>query len=263
MSYKINVTHLYPENLNLYGDTGNIVILLNRLERRGVDVEVQGLEVSDELDSGWTDIYFMGGGQDADQVKVVDDFHNLKQKSVKEDIDKGAVFLGVCGGYQLMGESFLMQDGSSTRGLGVIQVETRAPGAEVKERCIGNLVAKISEEILSDMKSMYLDEKGLESEFVVGFENHAGQTFITSDKVKPLATTVKGFGNNASATHEGAVYKHVFGSYMHGPIFSKNPHFADYLIWKALNVKYDKDIKLERLDDTEEYAAHEHLKSIA
>ncbi|PSR17847.1 glutamine amidotransferase, partial [filamentous cyanobacterium CCP3] len=239
----------------LYGDTGNLIVLRRRCQWMGIDCTVNALSMGDLAQAGRTDLYFMGGGQDTDQVAVVNDFHRLKYDAIRADTEAGVVFLGVCGGYQLMGNTFLMGNGEETRGLGIINVNTRAPGTDVKQRCIGNLVAELTPTTYADMQTLYTPRRDI-PKTLVGFENHSGQTYL-GDGVAPLATTIAGFGNNATAEHEGARYKNVFGSYMHGSLLPKNPHFADYLIGLALRHRYnDVSITLPALPDTEEWAAH-------
>ncbi len=258
MTFTLTLTHLYPDNLNLYGDLGNVVTLKRRCEWLGIDLQLKALNLGNTAASNTTDIYFMGGGQDNDQLAVVDDFHQLKQEAIRTDTEAGAVFLGVCGGYQLMGNTFLMGDNQETKGLGIINVRTQAPSKDVKGRCIGNLVVELLPQIYQEIQSMYAQPKEI-PQTLVGFENHSGQTFL-GDDVAPLAETRTGFGNNYQAENEGARYKNVFGSYMHGSMLPKNPHFADYLIWLALTRKYEgQEVKLKALPDEEEIAAHQYI----
>ena len=258
MTYTLTLTHLYPDNLNLYGDIGNIIALRRRCQWLNIDCAVKALNIGDPSAPGQTDLYFMGGGQDNDQLAVVSDFHDLKAEAVTADTESGIPFLGVCGGYQLMGNTFVMGDNQETQGLGIIDVNTKAPSKEVKARCIGNLVVAISGQIYDQMQTMY-DRPHTIPNTLVGFENHSGQTYLGKD-VAPLAQTLAGFGNNYQAEYEGARYKNVFGSYMHGAVLPKNPHLADYLIWLALVHKYDDPaIRLTPLDDTEEFATHQYL----
>ncbi len=258
LKHSLTITHLYPKNLNLYGDLGNVIALQRRCEWHGIDCQVQGLHIRDRAQPGQTDLYFMGGGQDNDQVAVVEDFHTLKRNAILEDTENNVPFLGVCGGYQLMGNTFLMGDNRETRGLGIIDVTTKAPGIEVKQRCIGNLVAELTSDIQQQMSQLY-DRKKTVPKTIVGFENHSGQTYLGSD-VLPLARTLSGFGNNYEARYEGARYKNVFGSYMHGSMLPKNPHFADYLLWLALVKKYnDPSLRLSVLPDREEMTTHQSL----
>ncbi|MEB3290148.1 MAG: hypothetical protein VKI82_09535 [Leptolyngbya sp.] len=264
MPYSLTLTHLYPDHLNLYGDTGNLIVLRRRCQWRGIDCTIQPLGMGDRPQPGQTDLYFMGGGQDNDQVAVVEDFHQIKAETIKADTEAGVVFLGVCGGYQLMGHTFLMGNGQETPGLGIINVNTKAPGTEVKQRCIGNLVVEMPDALYRDIQGLYANSQATDGsdtvpaipKTLVGFENHSGQTFL-GDGVEPLAKTRAGFGNNAAAEYEGARYKNVFGSYMHGSLLPKNPHFADYLIGLALRRKYqDPSLTLPPLPDTEELEAH-------
>lgn len=259
MNYQLSLTHLYPQNLNLYGDTGNVICLKRRCEWHNIQLTIKNLQLTDKLEIGQTDIYFIGGGQDSDQIKVVDDFHKLKSEAVKADIKDNVVFLGVCGGYQLMGHTFLMGNGNSTEGLGIIDIETKAPGTTLKQRCIGNLIAELNDEDYEKIKNIYKTQTDNIPKTILGFENHSGQTFLNKEnkEIKPLAKTLKGFGNNATEGFEGARFKNVFGTYMHGSFLPKNPHVADYLIWLALVRKYkDASIKLEKLVDSIEFAAH-------
>ncbi|ASC73612.1 Cobyric acid synthase [Halomicronema hongdechloris C2206] len=258
MALQLTLTHLYPTHLNLYGDTGNVLVLRQRCQWMGIDCRVRSQEIGDTADPGQTDLYFMGGGQDHDQLMVVDDFHRLKAEAIYQDTESDRVFLGVCGGYQLMGHTFLMGNGQETQGLGIIDVRTRAPSTEVKQRCIGNLIAELSPDIYQQMQTIYTEPKPI-PRTLVGFENHSGQTCLGATVV-PLATTLSGFGNNAFEGHEGARHRNIFGSYMHGSLLPKNPHLADYLLWLALSRKYnDPELTLPALDDAEELAAHHHV----
>lgn len=258
MQLSLSVTHLYPNHLNLYGDSGNLTVLQRRSKWLGIDCQIRQLDLHEKATVGQTDLYIMGGGQDRDQLTVVEDFHREKYVAIQEDTENGSVFLGVCGGYQLMGHTFLMGNGEEAEGLGLINVKTQAPTRNVKDRCTGNLIAELTPTIYQEIQAIYAESKEIPST-LVGFENHSGQTYL-GDHVEPLANTLLGFGNNQEAVYEGARYKNVFGSYIHGPILPKNPHFADYLIWLALVHKYDDPtIKLRALPDQEELEAHNSL----
>ncbi len=252
----IKITHIYPKHLNIYGDTGNLTCLKQRCLWRDIDVEVDQISTGKDTIPNDTDIYIMGGGQDNDQIAVVTDFKEEKRNKVIHDLQNDVVFLGVCGGYQLMGKSYVTGDRISISGLGLLDIETRAPDKEVKSRCIGNLVVEINPHTLGEMMKIYTKPREIPNT-LVGFENHSGQTYFLSEDIKPLGKTLSGFGNNSEGKIEGARYRNIFGSYMHGPLLSKNPHFADYLIWLALIRKYnDRSILLKPLDDNLEYIAH-------
>ncbi len=235
--------------MNIYGDIGNIITLKRRAEWRGVQVNIVNINAEDSLEEG-TDIYFFGGGQDQDQIDVYKDLIKTKAHALKKDIENGAVMLAICGGYQLLGKYFLTGDNQKLEGLGIIPVETVAPSTEVAQRCIGNIITKLPEG--SELKNYDLDT-------LVGFENHSGRTRFKSDELKPLGNVIAGIGDNEDKIHEGARYKNVIGSYMHGSFLPKNPHVADFILKTALNRKYGKEIKLQELDNEIELKAHKSI----
>lgn len=234
---KLKLVHLYPLFLNIYGDIGNVKVLKNRCEWRGIDLEIEQVNIDDKLESG-TDIYFIGGGQDRQQVEVSLEMQKNKSFFVDE-YNNDSVFLGICGGYQLMGQYYQPHDAKRLDGIGILDAYTVAGST----RFIGNVSAKMD----------YLSPNTL-----VGFENHSGLTYLNGD-TKPIAEVVVGNGNNGQDRTEGARSRNAFGTYLHGSFLPKNPHFADYLIKLALKKRYNDDIELEPLDDTIELKAHESV----
>ena len=234
---KLKLVHLYPLFLNIYGDIGNVKVLKNRCEWRGIDLEIEQVNIDDKLESG-TDIYFIGGGQDRQQVEVSLEMQKNKSFFVDE-YNNDSVFLGICGGYQLMGQYYQPHDAKRLDGIGILDAYTVAGST----RFIGNVSAKMD----------YLTPNTL-----VGFENHSGLTYLNGE-TKPIAEVVVGNGNNGQDRTEGARSKNAFGTYLHGSFLPKNPHFADYLIKSALKKRYNDDIELELLDDTIELKAHESV----
>jgi CobQ-like glutamine amidotransferase family enzyme len=220
------LTHLYAKEMSIYGDMGNIIALTYRLKKYGFTITYQPVNIGDQLPIK-TDLYFMGGGQDNEQLVVAEDLQT-KAKRLKKDIDQGVPLLSICGGYQLFGKRFVTGDGQEIPGIGVFDVETKAPSTNVKARCIGNVV----------IKSEIPDLKGIN---FLGFENHSGQTTFTDMiKTRPLGKVVYGNGNEYQGNYEGAVYKNAIGTYLHGSCLPKNPELADYLIQKALRTKTEK-----------------------
>lgn len=234
---KLKLVHLYPLFLNLYGDAGNILALQKRCEWRGIELDVQHVNLNDKIEEG-TDIYFIGGGQDRQQVEVSEELQ--KHKSIlTAEYHNDAVFLGICGGYQLLGEYYQPHDAKRLEGIGLLDAYTVAGST----RFIGNVTAEVN----------YLSPTT-----IVGFENHSGLTYLNSDngETKPMATIMTGKGNNGQDKTEGARSRNAFGTYLHGSFLPKNPHFADYLIKLALRKKYNDDFELGALDDSLEFNAH-------
>lgn len=230
---KISIAHLYPKLLNLYGDLGNIITLVKRCEWRGIEVELDEIGIGDEIKEH--DLYFIGGGQDKQQEEVAVELYKHKD-FLHSERDKGAVFLGICGGYQLFGHYYQPFDGEKLIGISLMDAYTVAG----KKRYIGNVTVETD----------FLTPSSL-----VGFENHSGLTYVQGD-TKPLGTVVVGNGNNGQDKTAGGRYKNVFGTYLHGSLLPKNPHFADYLIELALEKRYGKKIKLSKLDDALELKTH-------
>ncbi len=230
---EINIAHLYPENLNLYGDKGNIASLAYRLQKRGINCRVTEYSPEDTIDFDNTDIIFIGGGTDKDQKLVCTAL--LKQKdSFKAYVERGGVVLAVCGGYELMGKYFESEDGKIPA-LDILDIYT----LHDTQRHIGNIVLEC--ELIGDS--------------IVGFENHSGR--VIAGAVTPLGKVVSGFGNDGKSGFEGALYKNVIASYLHGALLPKNPKLTDYILLKALENKYGKSV-LAPLDDAVEIAAHDY-----
>jgi CobQ-like glutamine amidotransferase family enzyme len=229
---RVVVAHLYPAEMNIYGDTGNVLALRRRLEWRGVEVEVRRVGVGDEADLRAVDIVVAGGGEDRSQLAVADDLQS-RAANVSAAVEDGTVFLTVCGTYQLFGRRFVTHTGAEIPGIGVFAAETLGGGT----RMIGNVV--------------------VDSPWgrLVGFENHSGRTYLDEGQAS-LGTVVKGEGNNDTTPEEGAIVRNCFGTYLHGSVLPKNPAFADELLRRAL-ARRDASSELERLDDDLERAAAE------
>lgn len=226
----LRIAHLYSKLLNIYGDGGNILTLQKRCEWRGLNVEVEEINIGDEFKEH--DFYFIGGGQDKQQIEVAYELQKHKEFLTRER-DRGAVFLGICGGYQLFGHYYQPFEGEKLPGISLIDAYTVAGS----ERFIGNVTAETNI---------------VNPNTLVGFENHSGQTYLQGE-TKPLAKLLVGNGNNGKDGFEGARYKNVFGTYLHGSFLPKNVHFADYLIGLALNEN------LQPLSDNIENIAHASL----
>jgi CobQ-like glutamine amidotransferase family enzyme len=213
----LTLGHLYPDQLNLYGDRGNILTLKRRCELRSIELRVVGLGIGDALAPDEYDLLFIGGGQDKEQAPVAQDLYETKGIGLWAAIEDDMPVLAVCGGYQLLAHYYRPAEGPDMKGLGVFDAWTIHKGPRTP-RCIGNVVLNWNGSTL------------------VGFENHGGRTYLGT--ARPLGRVLKGHGNNSEDGTEGAVYRNAYGTYLHGSLLPKNPHFADYLIGLALQRKY-------------------------
>ncbi len=237
MKYSINIVHLYPDLLNLYGDKGNIECLKKRLLWRGIDAAVTKCTLKEEnFDLANADIVLLGGGNDR-ETEIV--FNRLLEKKdvISEYIENGGVFLALCGGCELLGTSYKTAQ-KEMDGLGILDISTDA--SQTNNRLIGDII--IENDALGK---------------IVGFENHAGRMEIGG--LTPLGRVLTGFGNNDSSGFEGVMYKNLIGTYLHGPLLPKNPNLCDYILNAALKHKYPDFSSLAPLDDTLENQAKEYV----
>ena len=238
---ELNICHLYPDILNLYGDRGNIITMKRRLEGRGIKVNIDECSIGQPLNADKYDIFFIGGGQDFEQEVLLHDLSSGKAQDIRTAVEEEKTFLAICGGYQMLGEYYKTWDGVQLDFIGAIGVHTIG----AKERMIGNYMFRTTPESGDTV--------------VVGFENHSGKTYL-SEQVAPLGMMLSGNGNNGEDKTEGARYKNVFGTYSHGSLLPKNPVLCDFILQTALNHRYDGAEPLAPLDDTLELNAHRYMQ---
>jgi lipid II isoglutaminyl synthase (glutamine-hydrolysing) len=240
----LRVCALYPDVMNIYADRGNILLLQQRCAWRGMGFEVTAAGFGAAVDPDAHDIFYLGGGQDRDQELCAQDMVETKRESLHAAAERGAIVLGVCGGYQLLGHSYELGD-HAVPGVGLVDLQTVRSD---EPRLIGNVAIEIA---LPDAGSL------TGSGVLAGFENHGGRTHL-GQLEKPLGRVLKGYGNTGESGAEGVVKGHVIGTYLHGPLLPKNAWFADWLIATALGLT-----ELEPLDDTLEDAAHASARKAA
>lgn len=234
---KLRLLSLYPDQMNIYADRGNILFLQQRCAWRGIGFEVTRCGPGEEFDPDAFDLLYMGGGQDRDQKAVARDLLQTKQDAMRTARDQGSVILAVCGGYQLLGE-FYELDGERIEGLGLVDLRTvREPGP----RLIGPVAIEVN-----------LDGT---DRIVAGFENHGGRTWLGESS--SLGKVIHGYGNNGQDGLEGVRDGNLIGTYLHGPLLPKNAWLADHLIATALEHHHGERPELELLEDELEQAAHQ------
>lgn len=237
----IKILYLYPDILELYGDYGNIQVLKYRLEKRNFICTIDRYSIGDPAPNFQDyDIVFAGGGADNEQSILAKDLIKYKE-NIKLAVKSGTFFLLICGAYQLFGKYYKDSNGNITPGLEIFPYYT-VSNSDKKKRCIGNIVIETT-----------LNEKKTK---VIGFENHGGQTF---DVFSSFGTVLFGNGNKFEDKTEGFFLDNVIATYLHGPLLSKNPDVADYIIKYCLERKYNKEIDLQALDDEFENLCRKQL----
>jgi hypothetical protein len=241
---ELRLLALYPEQMNIYADRGNMIFLRRRCEWRGIGFSQASAGPGESFDPREHDLVYIGGGQDRDQVIVAHDMVQTKRDALAEAVEDDAVLLAVCGGYQLLGHSYQLGE-ERIPGLGLADLETVR---EEGPRLIGNVAIEL--------------DLGDGPRTVAGFENHGGRTHLGPD-ARPLGRVIKGHGNNGRDGFEGVRRRNMFGTYLHGPLLPKNAWLADRLIALALARREGAEPRLEPLDDGLEAAAHESAERAA
>ena len=241
---ELRLLALYPEQMNIYADRGNILFLRRRCEWRGIEFRYAAAGPGESFAPGAHDLLYLGGGQDRDQRAVAADMVGGKREPLAAAVGDGAVLLAVCGGYQLLGHSYQL-GAERLPGLGLVDAETvRGDGP----RLIGNVAIEV--------------DLGAGPRTVAGFENHGGRTRL-GPGAEPFGRVLSGFGNNGEDGFEGVRRDNLIGTYLHGPLLPKNAWLADELIARALERRHGTRPQLEPLDDTLERAAHEGARQAA
>ena len=241
---ELRLLALYPEQMNIYADRGNMIFLRRRCEWRGIGFSYAAAGPGEGFDPAEHDLIYIGGGQDRDQVLVAEDMVRTKRDALAEAVEDDAVLLAVCGGYQLLGHSYQLGE-ERIPGLGLADLETVR---EEGPRLIGNVAIEL--------------DLGDGPHTVAGFENHGGRTHL-GPEAEPLGRVIKGHGNNGRDGYEGVRRRNMLGTYLHGPLLPKNAWLADRLIALAIARREGAVPRLEPLDDALEAAAHESAERAA
>lgn len=214
---QVDIVCLYPQDMNIYGDLGNLKVIETRVRLYGYQPVVHMYNVGDPWPER-ADLLVGGGGQDHGQISVGEDLEKIAPM-LRGLADAGVPILVICGLYQLLGHDFETVEGEKISGIGLLDVHTVGQ----KVRMIGNLTEHTQE--FGD---------------VIGYENHSGQTFLGPGSQAWGRVDADGTGNNGQDHTEGARYKNVIGTYLHGSLLPKNPAVADFLIKTAITNRYGK-----------------------
>src|SRR5919199_5621169 len=237
----LRVCALYPDLMNIYADRGNLLMLQRRCAWRGIAFELTPAGLGEEIDPGAHDLFYLGGGQDRDQVLCAHDLVATKRDALHVAAASGGLVLGICGGFQLLGHAYELGD-EEIPGLGLVDLRTVRVDSH---RLVGNIAIEAQ-------------LPGSQPNVLAGFENHGGRTHLGAGE-QPLGRVLRGHGNTGDSGFEGVRRGTVIGTYLHGPLLPKNAWFADWLIPTALGL----DGPLAPLDDTLERAAHADARRAA
>jgi CobQ-like glutamine amidotransferase family enzyme len=240
--HTLRICALYPDLMNIYADRGNLLLLERRCGWRDIGFEVTPAGLGETIDPGAHHLFYLGGGQDRDQLLCAQDLVETKRDALHAAAAAGKVILGVCGGYQLLGSSYAF---GTDKVPGVELVDLETVRSETRPRLIGNVAIEVQ-------------LPGTDGpQVLAGFENHGGRTHLGAGE-QPLGRVLRGHGNTGQSGFEGVIRNGVIGTYLHGPLLPKNAWFADWLVQRALGIE-----ALEPLDDDLEGAAHQAARRAA
>ena len=232
----IYILQLYPNDMNIYGDYGNTLTLKKRAECYGYQPVIINYNIGDAFPVD-VDIILGGGGQDSGQIKIQSDLHKIAPK-LEYLAQNDTPMLMICGMYQLFGHFFKTSNNKLIPGISLLNIETYASD----DRMIGNII----------INSQEFGE-------IIGYENHSGKTYL-KENASPLGTVLKGCGNNGDDQTEGARYRNIIGSYIHGSLLPKNPKIADFLLKSAITKRYGEFKPTDKFDDSLSELARQSAK---
>jgi lipid II isoglutaminyl synthase (glutamine-hydrolysing) len=236
----IRICHLYPRLLSVAGDRGNLFALTRRCAWRGIESSVVGADVGEVPDFTQFDLILFHGGQDCEMRVAARDLE-MKAAPLREAIETGTAVLAVCAGYQLLGKHYAPAGAPPITGIGVLDAVTEGGGTRFMSHI-----------------AVACDLGQGRQHRLVGFENHSGRTYL-GPGAAPLGHVIAGAGNNGEDGTEGARYREVYATYLHGPVLPKNPWLTDHLISRALRHRYQEAEPLDLLaplEDRTEAEAH-------
>jgi lipid II isoglutaminyl synthase (glutamine-hydrolysing) len=235
----LRVCALYPDLMNIYADRGNLLMLERRCAWRGIGFELTPAGLGESIDPEAHDLFYLGGGQDRDQVLCAHDLVETKRDALHAAASSGGLVLGICGGFQLLGHAYELGD-EEIPGLGLVDLRTVRVDSH---RLVGNVAIEVELE-------------GVGTRVLAGFENHGGRTHLGPGE-RPLGRVLRGHGNTGDSGYEGVIRDGAIGTYLHGPLLPKNAWFADWLIARCTGVEPAP------LDDALENAAHAEARRAA
>jgi len=248
----VRVVSLYPDVMNVYADRGNLLAIRHRAAARGIALEEFDVSLEDPLPPE-ADLVLIGGGQDREQHRIAAELA-ARGDTLRAWAEDDTAMLAVCGGFQLFGRWYRDKRGRTLPGVGVFDATTVAPGPRA-ERAVGDILIESAVPGLGPRAER--DPRAVQ---VVGFENHAGRTYL-GPSARPFGCVRFGRGNNGADIYEGAVYREAIGTYLHGSVLPKNPALLDHLLASALSHRLGALVTLDPLPAP--YAERAHTAAVA
>lgn len=208
----VRIGLVLPDVMGTYGDSGNAVVLRQRLRLRGIAAEIVEITLADPVPES-LDLYTLGGAEDYAQRLATR--HLIAHPGLQRAAARGAPVLAICAAIQVLGSWYETSSGERVDGVGLLDATT----SPQRTRTIGEVVSRpLVPGLIQPL---------------TGFENHRGGT-VLGPAASPLGTVTKGAGNRAGDGFDGVVQGSMIASYMHGPCLARNPELADHLLTRVV-----------------------------
>jgi CobQ-like glutamine amidotransferase family enzyme len=232
----LSFVHLFPYQLGLNGERGNLDCLQERLRWAGIDSEIHQVTSEKELPKS-IDAVFIGSGTLSGALEALDLMRPFESK-LRGLASDGVPFFALGLGWEILGQKITLLDGSEVSGAGVypsrsVRVDKRASCEAFGFDSVGNLTA--------------------------GYANHAAEIELL-DGAKSLIELTAGFGNSSltnapEVSGEGLIAGNLMAARLNGPLLPLNPHLADAflnLVAKRKGIAYEQNS--EEAKEVDRYA---------
>lgn len=212
---RLTILHVYPRQMGVSGDRGNVVALVRRAEAADIATEVVEYAPGDTLPSA-ADVVVVGNGPLSAMRSLGADVARIGAP-LREFAAAGVPVVAVGGGFDLATNEVVPTDGAPVAGFGVFD----ARALRGAERRVNYFVLDTRYPLLGGAPTR-----------LAGFEDHATRIELGGG-VEPFADVVSGGGNQAGAPVEGAITGASFGTHTQGPILPLNPQLTDGVLAAA------------------------------
>lgn len=228
---EIKILHLYYDLLNLYGEYGNINILISRLEDQGVKVILDRKTVGDTFDFSEYNFIYVGSGIESNLLIALGDLKTHSEELKKYiELNKVALFTG--NSIEMLGNE-------------IKESEKQIEGLNVFEFIVSRLTDRKTADIIYTSK---LFEKE-----TVGFINKQANIEKNNNHLFDVAF---GIGENEENSHEGVFKNNLIATYVIGPILVRNPHILKYFVEKIIKSK-DENFNIKEIEYKNEEEGYE------
>ena len=211
---ELNILHIYPDCMSLYGEWANVAVLTRMLEAMGAKVNVRRLLLDETPDFSDADFLYLGAGTERTQKAALTAMKD-HVPALREALDRGAVALFTGNAMEILGKSVTDQQGKVWPGLGLAEFTT----VETDRRDPEDVIA----------------HSPLWDAPVVGFMNKCS---TTAGVDKPLFDRLSlGFGNDRMGGPEGYVDGNLYATHITGPVLVKNPDVLAHMARSLFEAK--------------------------